>query len=84
MTEEKKNEVKKQVHEVASKGASKAATAAKRATGWKKWLLTALAVLLAGLAVFTQVQCTTSYTQSAGGDIQFTGTIILPVEESKK
>lgn len=84
MTNEEKNKVREQVNAAAKQAAKQAAEAAKKATGWKKWALAALAVILAALATFTQTQCTTSYTQSAGGDIQFTGTIILPVEESKK
>lgn len=58
MTEEQKNEVKGKVHDAATTGAQKAAAAAKTATGWKKWAWVALAVALAGVAVFTQVQCT--------------------------
>ena len=54
MTEEQKN----QVHTAATAGAQQAAAAAKKATGWKKWALIILAILLAGLAVFTQTQCT--------------------------
>lgn len=63
MTEEQKKQVRGQVNTVAAQGAKRAAEAAKTATGWKKWLLVALAVILAGLAVFTQTQCTMTPTQ---------------------
>lgn len=94
-----KNEVKGKVHEAAASGASKAAEAAKAASGWKKWLLIALAVLLAGVAVFTQTQCTITQARQAAElhDIYHYVTdtecqlaqpekwiTILPVEESKK
>lgn len=58
MTEEQKTQVRAQVNTVAEQGAKKAAAAAKKATGWKKWLLVALATALAAVALFTQVQCT--------------------------
>lgn len=57
MTNEEKNEVREQVNAAATQGAKQAAEAAKKATGWKKWVLIALATILAGVAVFTQTQC---------------------------
>lgn len=57
MTNEEKNAVREQVAAAATQGAKQAAAAAKKATGWKKWALVALAVILAGLAAFTQTQC---------------------------
>ena len=57
MTGDKKNEVRAQVNSAAKQGAQKAAAAAKTAAGWKKWLYAALAVILAGVAVFTQTGC---------------------------
>ena len=57
MTNEEKNTVREQVNAAATQGAKQAAEAAKKATGWKKWALMALAVILAGLALFTQTQC---------------------------
>lgn len=63
MTEDQKKQVRAQVNTVAAQGAKKAADAAKKATGWKKWVLFALAVILAGVAVFTQTQCTMTPTQ---------------------
>lgn len=94
MTDEKKSEVKGKVHAAAATGAQKAAEAAKKATGWKKWLLIALAVLLAGLAVFTQTQCT-SMTPEQAQQIhaahelyhRVSGqpcVLVLPVEDWKK
>lgn len=58
MNNEQKEQVRAQVNTVAAQGAKKAADAAKKATGWKKWVLFALAVILAAVAVFTQTQCT--------------------------
>lgn len=57
MNEEEKKQAREQVHTVVAQGAKQAAEAAKKATGWKKVALVALAVILAGLAVFTQTQC---------------------------
>lgn len=57
MTDDEKKLVRGQVHAAAAQGAQKAAEAARTATGWKKWALVALAVILAGLAAFTQTQC---------------------------
>ncbi len=57
MTNEEKNTVRAQVNAAATQGAKQAANAAKKVTGWKKWALIALAVILAGVAVFTQTQC---------------------------
>lgn len=57
MTENQKETVRQQVNTAAQEGAKKAAAAAKVATGWKKWGLIALATLLAGIALFTQVGC---------------------------
>ena len=58
MTSEEKKQVRAQVNAAATQGATKAAEAAKKATGWKKWLWAALAAILAGVALFTQTQCT--------------------------
>lgn len=57
MTEKQKETVRQQVNAAAQEGAKKAAEAAKKATGWKKWGLIAMATLLAGIALFTQVGC---------------------------
>ena len=96
MTNEEKNTVREQVNAAATQGAKQAAEAAKKATGWKKWALVALAVILAGLAVFTQTQCkylppvhvTPEQVQQAHEAYHvLTGkdcTLVLPVEECKK
>lgn len=91
MTNEEKNEVREQVNAAATQGAQKAAEAAKKATGWKKWVLVALATILAGVAVFTQTQCsriTPEQVQQAHEAYHaLTGKdciLVLPVEESKK
>ena len=93
MTNEEKNEVREQVNAAATQGAQKAAEAAKKATGWKKWVLIALAVIL---AVFTQTQCkylppvnvTPEQVQQAHEAYHvLTGKdciLVLPVEECKK
>lgn len=57
MTEKEKIAIRGQLNAAAANGAKKAASAARTASGWKKWALVALAVILAGLAVFTQTQC---------------------------
>lgn len=91
MTNEEKNEVRGQVNAVAAQGAQKAAEAAKKASGWKKWVLIALAVMLAGVAVFTQTQCsriTPEQVQQAHEAYHvLTGKdciLVLPVEECEK
>lgn len=96
MTEEQKKQAREQVHTVAAQGAKQAANAAKKASGWKKWALVALAVILAGLAVFTQTQCkylppvnvTPEQVQQAHEAWHvLTGKdciLVLPVEECKK
>lgn len=94
MKEEQKNEVKGKVYDAAATGAQMASAAAKKATGWKKWALVALATLLAGLAVFTQTQCT-SMTAEQAQQIhaahelyhRVSGqpcVLVLPVEDCKK
>lgn len=50
--------VRDRVNKAATQGAQAAASKAKMASGWQKWAWVALATLLAGVAVFTQVQCT--------------------------
>ena len=57
MTDDEKKLVRGQVNAAAQEGAKRAAAAARTATGWKKWALVALAVILAGLAAVTQTQC---------------------------
>lgn len=96
MTNEEKNTVREQVNAAATQGAKQAAEAAKKATGWKKWALVALAVILAGLAVFTQTQCkylprvhvTPEQVQQAHEAYHvLTGKdciLVLPVEDYKK
>lgn len=91
MTEEQKKQVRGQVNAAAAQGAQKAAEAAKKASGWKKWALIALATLLAGVAVFTQTQCsrvTPEQVHRAHGVYHaLTGTdcvFELPVDNAKK
>lgn len=54
MTEEQKTQVRAQVNTVAAQGAKKAAAAAKKATGWKKWVLAMGAIIAGAVAWFTQ------------------------------
>lgn len=91
MTEKEKTAIRGQLNAAAANGAKKAASAAKKASGWKKWALIALATILAGVAVFTQTQCSRitpeqvqqahdAYHVLSGKDC----ILVLPVEECKK
>lgn len=55
---------------------------AKASTGWAKvgWIIACVACAVAGYFLNS---CTTTYTQSASGDIAFKTTIVVP-EEYKK
>lgn len=57
LTDHQKETVRAQVNTAAQQGAQAAAEQAKKATGWQKWAWALLAGLLAGLALFTQAQC---------------------------
>lgn len=91
MTDEQKKQAREQVLTVAAQGAKQAANAAKKASGWKKWALIALATILAGVAVFTQTQCSriTPEQVHRAHDAWHVLTgkdciLVLPVEECKK
>lgn len=91
MTNEEKNTVREQVNTAATQGAKQAASAAKKASGWKKWALIALATILAGVAVFTQTQCSriTPEQVHRAHDAWHVLTgkdciLVLPVEDYKK
>lgn len=62
----------------ATKIAAAANTKAKNATGWKKWLYAAAAIIAGAVAFFTATACTASYSQTAAGDISATVTIVQP------
>lgn len=78
MTEEQKKQVKADLHSGAARLAASANQKAKQATGWKKWLYAALAIIAGAVSFFTATGCTASYTQSASGDIAATVTIVEP------
>lgn len=83
MTDEQKAQVKADLHSGAARVASKANEKAKNATGWRKWVYAALAIIAGAVAFFTATGCTASYTQSASGDIAATVTLVQP-EDSRK
>ena len=79
MTEEtKKAQIKADLHSGAAKVAASANSKAKEATGWRKWLYAAVAVIAGAVAFFTATGCTATYSQSAAGDIQFSATVVTP------
>ncbi len=63
-TDTKADTIRENIADVAQTGAQHATAAAKRATGWKKWLLAALAVIALGVAAFLEASCTVSYSQA--------------------
>ena len=78
MTDEQKAQVKADLHSGAARVAANANETAKAATGWKRWLYAALAIIAGAVAFFTATGCTASYTQSASGDISATVTVVQP------
>ena len=78
MTEQQKAQIKADLHSGAARVASKANSKAKAATGWRKWVYAAAAIIAGAVAFFTATGCTASYTQTASGDITFKGTIVQP------
>lgn len=82
MTDEQKAQIKADLHSGAARVAKSTAEKAKTATGWKKWLLVAAAIVAAAVAWFT-AGCTASYSQTAAGDIEYRGSII-PIERELK
>lgn len=82
MTDEKKAKIKADLHSGAARVAKSTAEKAKTATGWKKWLLVAAAIVAAAVAWFT-TGCTASYSQTASGDIEYTGRV-FPVDAWQK
>ena len=83
MTEQQKAQIKADLHSGAARVASKANRKAKAATGWRKWVYAALAIIAGAVAFFTATGCTASYTQSAAGDIHFTATVVEPAPYQK-
>ena len=77
-TEQQKAQLKANLHTGASRVASAANTKAKTATGWRKWVYAALAVIAGAVAFFTATACTATYSQTAAGDISATVTVVHP------
>ena len=82
MTEEQKAQIKANLHSGAARVAKSTAEKAKAATGWKKWLLVAAAIIAAAVAWFTTA-CTASYRQSADGAIEYEAHV-FPVDAFRK
>lgn len=82
MTEEQKAQIKADLHSGAARVAKTANEKAKAASGWKRWLWAAGAIIAAAVAWFT-TSCTASYSQTAAGDIEYRGSII-PIEREMK
>ena len=82
MTEEQKAQVKANLHSGAARVAKKANENAKTATGWKRWLWAAAAIVAAAVAWFTAA-CTASYSQTAAGDIEYEARV-FPVDAWQK
>lgn len=70
--------MKNTLNSTASKIATAANTKAKSATGWRKWVYAALAIIAGAVAFFTATACTASYSQTAAGDISATVTVVQP------
>ena len=70
--------MKTTLNSTASKIATAANAKAKSATGWRKWLYAAAAILAGAVAFFTATACTASYSQTAAGDISATVTVVQP------
>lgn len=83
MDETKKAQVKADLHSGAARVAANANTKAKTATGWRRWVYAAVAIVAGAVAFFTATGCTATYTQSASGDIQFSATVVQPEQYRK-
>lgn len=83
MTEQQKSQIKADLHSGAARVAANANRKAKAATGWRKWVYAAAAIIAGAVAFFTATGCTASYTQSAAGDIHFTATVVEPAPYQK-
>lgn len=70
--------MKTALNSTASKIATAANAKAKIATGWKKWIYAAAAIIAGAVAFFTATACTASYSQTAAGDISATVTVVQP------
>lgn len=72
-------ERKERLSAAAQAAAVKAADKARTATGWKKWLYFAAAIIAAGIALFTATGCAAGFVHT---DDKTAGIIlILPIEK---
>lgn len=78
MTDDKKAQIKADLHSGAAKVAKNANAKAKGSTGWRRWVYAALAIIAGAVAFFTATGCTAHYSQTAAGDISFSGTVVTP------
>lgn len=78
LNDQQKAQLKANLHSGAARVASTANAKAKSATGWKKWLYAAAAIIAGAVAFFTATACTASYSQTAAGDISATVTVVQP------
>ena len=78
MTEDEKKKLAAALHERAENAANMANSRAKTASGWRRWVYAAVAIIAGAVAFFTATSCTASYTQSASGDISANVTIVTP------
>lgn len=73
------DEQKSKLNAAANKAAAAAADKARAATGWKKWLYFAAAVIAGAVAVFTMTGCAGVYSQDAKATR--IGIIVFPFEK---
>ena len=78
MTDEQKAQIKADLHSGAARVANKANSAAKAASGWRRWAWAAAAIIAAAVAYFT-ASCTVRYSQTADGAIEY-GAHVFPVK----
>lgn len=76
MTEEEKQKLTAALHERAESAANKANSAAKAASGWRRWVYAAVAIIAGAVAFFTATSCTVSYKRNAAGGIEFSSAIV--------
>lgn len=76
MTEDEKKKLTAALHERAGSAAKTANSAAKAASGWRRWVYAAVAIIAGAVAFFTATSCTVSYKQTAAGGIEFSSAIV--------
>lgn len=77
-----KQETKDKIKSITDGWQAEAEQKAKASTGWVKagWIVACIACAVAGYFLSS---CTASYTQTAAGDVAFSGSIVQPVEYQK-